>query len=79
MLYFDIIIKELKALVFFENYVFTIFFIFFLILFYNLYINLYREKLRHKSIVLIRFIIVILLIPLINNNVFNKYLTSYRN
>ena len=72
MLYNDIIINEIKGILFFENYFFTLAIIIFLILFYHLYKQIFFSNKINKLILLIRITIIILLLPIFNNKVFNN-------
>ena len=79
MLYIDIILNELKAIILFEKYIFTVTFILFLVLFYTLYRIYFYKGLIYKLIIILRLLVLILLLPLINNKVFNKNIKSSRN
>ncbi len=78
MLYIDIILNELKKIIFFDKYIFTFIFILFLILFYIVYRNFFSNGPVFKFITILRLLILLLLLPLINNSVFNKNIKSSR-
>ena len=79
MLYIDIILNELKEIILFEKYIFTITFVLSLILFYIIYRKFFFKGLEFKLITIVRLLILIFLLPLFNNNVFNKNIKSLRN
>ena len=79
MLYIDIILNELKAIILFEKYIFTLTFVLSLILFYIIYRKIFFNGLEFKLITIVRLLILIFLLPLFNNNVFNKNIKSLRN
>ena len=76
MLYLDIIINEFKGIILLENYFYTASFITFIVFFFFLYRKLYLDTLTNKYIILIRLIIIILLLPLINNKIFTKHIDN---
>ena len=78
MLYLDIIINEFKGIILLDNYLHTILFISFIISFFLLYRKLYKVSSTHKYIIIIRLIIIILLLPLINNKIFTKHIDRLR-
>ena len=79
MLYIDIILNELKAIILFEKYIFTLTFVLSLILFYIIYRKIFFNGIAFKLITIVRLLILIFLLPLFNNNVFNKNIKSLRN
>ncbi|OUW11140.1 MAG: hypothetical protein CBD26_03045 [Candidatus Pelagibacter sp. TMED166] len=79
MLYLDIVINELKSIILFEKYFFSITCISLLVFFYFLYKNIFSSNYKYKVIILIRLLFIILLLPLINNKIHNKTETSLRN